>query len=207
MSKANRIERLRSRFADNDLDAFLVTSSENRAYFSGFRGSAGSLWITGEDALLATDFRYTEQAVIEAPDYRVVRIAAGADWLKEEVASSGVRRIGIEDGSMTPAAFTTIKESLHGVGTSPEPGPTGGLASQLPAIQEPDELAVMPRAIALAAAAVATAGAQRSQGPREASVDGGRQACCGLGEPQLKQRDGLTHWIGVLGFDDLAHGA
>jgi Xaa-Pro aminopeptidase len=170
MSKANRIERLRSRFADNDLDAFLVTSSENRAYFSGFRGSAGSLWITGEDALLATDFRYTEQAAIEAPDYRVVRIAAGADWLKEEVASSGVRRIGIEDGSMTLATFTTIKESLHGVGTSPELVPTGGLASQLRAIKEPDELAVMQRAIDLADEAMETVGAQLRPGMTEREV-------------------------------------
>ena len=58
MSHADRIERLRAQFAEGEIDSFLVTSAENRAYLSGFRGTAGYLWITPQDALLATDSRY-----------------------------------------------------------------------------------------------------------------------------------------------------
>ena len=80
MSSQDRIERLRTAMAEESLDAFLITSGENRHYFSGFRGSAGYLWVTKDDAMLATDFRYTEQAGLQAPDYRIVRIGGGLDW-------------------------------------------------------------------------------------------------------------------------------
>ena len=52
--------------ADLDVDGFLVSAPENRLYLSGFTGSAGYLVITGSEAVLATDFRYVEQAEAEA---------------------------------------------------------------------------------------------------------------------------------------------
>ena len=113
MSKANRIDRLRANMAEKQLDAFLVSSSENRAYFSGFHGSAGYLWITPTDAMLATDFRYTEQAAVQAIDYRVVRIAGGLTWFDEAVADSNARRIGFEDSSMTVSLFNSLRAKLQ----------------------------------------------------------------------------------------------
>ena len=170
MTKANRIERLRKAMADKQLDAFLVSSAENRAYFSGFRGSAGYLWITPTDALLATDFRYTEQAGQQAPDYRVVRIAAGSDWFEEAVASSGARRIGFEDGAMTVSTYNAFKTKLDARDPAPELVPTGGMASELRAIKEPSELAVIQRAIDLADIAMDTVGAQLRPGLTEREV-------------------------------------
>ena len=97
MSKLNRIERLRSKGADKELDAFLVTSSENRAYFSGFRGSAGNLWITKDDASWATDFRYTEQAAIDMiPEMRVA--TSSSEDAKEGLASFRERRAPVFTG-------------------------------------------------------------------------------------------------------------
>ena len=108
MTKINRITRLRKEMSEKQLDAFLVSSSENRAYFSGFRGSAGYLWVTPTDAMLATDFRYTEQAAIEASDYRVVRITGSLEWFEEVVGSSGARRIGFEDNTVTVSFHTAL---------------------------------------------------------------------------------------------------
>ena len=45
----NRLERLRTKLSESDLDAFFVSSPENRRYLSGFSGSAGFL-IIGKDA-------------------------------------------------------------------------------------------------------------------------------------------------------------
>ena len=56
---------------------FFVSSPENRRYLSGFAGSAGYLLISRDAAVLATDFRYTEQAELQAPDFRVDRISGG----------------------------------------------------------------------------------------------------------------------------------
>ncbi len=58
----NRLERLRAKLVENNFDAFFVSSPENRRYLSGFSGSAGFLIISKDAAVLATDFRYVEQA-------------------------------------------------------------------------------------------------------------------------------------------------
>jgi Xaa-Pro aminopeptidase len=154
VSKANRIERLRAAMAERQLDAFLISSPENRTYFSGFRGSAGYLWVTANDAMLATDFRYTEQAAIQATDYRVVRIAGGLDWFDEALGDSGARRIGIEDSAMTVSFYNALKGKLEKRDPTPELITTEGIASQLRSVKESAELEVMQRAIDLADAAM-----------------------------------------------------
>ena len=177
MSKANRIERIRSELAKRELDAVLISSSENRAYFSGFRGSAGYLWITPSDAMLATDSRYTEQAEVQATDYRVVRIAAGLGWLKEAVGDSGARRIGFEDASVTVSTFNAFKEQLKELDPLPEFEPTGGLANQLRAVKEPEEMVLLQRAIDLADQAMETVGAQLRPGMTEREVAWALERC------------------------------
>jgi Xaa-Pro aminopeptidase len=170
MTRSNRIERLRAAMIDKQLDAFLLSSPENRTYYSGFRGSAGYLWITPTDAMLATDFRYTEQAAIQATDYRVVRIAGGLDWFEEALADSGVRRIGIEDSAMTVSFYNSLKGKLEKRDPTPELITTEGIASQLRAVKEPEELAVIQRAIDLADQAMDAISEQLRPGLTEREV-------------------------------------
>ena len=66
-----RLERLRQLLDDKDLDALLVAQADNRYYLSGFTGSAGVLVIGRERAILATDFRYVEQAGAEAKGFDI----------------------------------------------------------------------------------------------------------------------------------------
>jgi Xaa-Pro aminopeptidase len=169
VSKSKRIDRLRAMMIEKELDAFLVTSAENRSYFSGFRGSAGSLWLTASDALLVTDFRYTEQAVAQATDYRVMRITAGLEWFKK-AASTGVARIGFEDQSVTVSQFEALREQLKVISPSPELVATGTASSQLRAVKEPDEIAVIQVAIDQADKAMETVGAQLRPGMTEREI-------------------------------------
>jgi Xaa-Pro aminopeptidase len=155
---------------EKQLDAFLVSSSENRAYYSGFRGSAGYLWITATDAMLATDFRYTEQAAIQATDYRVIRIAGGSDWFDEAVSDSDARRIGIEDSAMTVSFYNGLQAKLGKRDPSPELVTTEGLASQLRAVKEPAELEIIQRAIDLADQAMEAVATQLKPGLTEREV-------------------------------------
>jgi Xaa-Pro aminopeptidase len=170
MSKANRIHRLRMAMAEKQLDAFLVSSSENRAYYSGFHGSAGYLWITATDSMLATDFRYTEQAAIQATDYRVVRIAGGLDWFDEALGDSGVRRVGIEDSAMTVSFYNSLQAKLEKRASLTELVTSEGIASQLRAIKEPEELRAIQRAIDLADQAMEAIAAQLKPGLTERQV-------------------------------------
>ena len=71
---SNRLNKLRQKFAENEIDAVFITQSENRRYLSGFDGSSGFLMITPKKAVLATDFRYLEQVKRQAPQCHVFRI-------------------------------------------------------------------------------------------------------------------------------------
>lgn len=170
MNKANRIERLRTAMVDKQLDAFIISSTENRAYYSGFRGSAGYLWITATDAMLATDFRYTEQATLQATDYRVVRIAGGLDWFEEALSESGARRIGIEDNAMTVSFYNALQTKLEARDSVPQLVNTEGLAAQLRAVKEPIELEMIQRAIDVADQAMETVAVQLKPGLTERDI-------------------------------------
>ncbi len=168
MTTADRLARLRAKIAENNLDAILISSDENRAYFSGFRGSAGYLWITADDAMLATDFRYTEQAGVQAPDYRIVRIGTGTPWWRDAAAGAG--RIGFEDQSATVALYNTLRDQLKELDAPPELVPVGAMPSQLRAVKDPQELELLVRAIELADEAIETVGASLRPGMTERDV-------------------------------------
>ena len=44
---STKLERLRQKLQEEELDTMLVSSAENRRYMSGFTGSSGYLLITG----------------------------------------------------------------------------------------------------------------------------------------------------------------
>ncbi|MCL0075885.1 aminopeptidase P family N-terminal domain-containing protein, partial [Dehalococcoidia bacterium] len=67
-----RLEEVRRRLGE--MDVILISQATNRRYLSGFTGSAGFLFISRKDAVLAVDFRYVEQARAQSPDFEVVKI-------------------------------------------------------------------------------------------------------------------------------------
>ena len=150
MSTAQRIERLRQRMHEEGLDAFLVTSPENRRYLSEFTGSAGYLFVTRDEAVLATDFRYTEQAGLQSPDYRVVRITGSMDWFKSLVSDTGAKGIGFEATHATVSLHQTLVDTLKGLAPTPKLMPTSNLVDQIRSVKEPDELATLEHAVYIA---------------------------------------------------------
>ena len=154
MGSSQRLERFRQRMQEEGLDAFLVTSPENRRYLSGFTGSAGYLYVTRSEAVLATDFRYTEQAALQSPEYRVVRVAGAMDWFTTLVADSSPNRIGIEANHATVSQHQTLVEAIKDLSTTPGLVGTSYLVDQVRAVKEPEELALLEHAVYLADAAM-----------------------------------------------------
>ena len=99
-----------------DVDAFVVSSASNRFYLSGFRGSAGTLFITPGAAYYITDGRYAE-AVGKA--VKGMEVVNGIQPAHHEVAAlcgvHGVKRLGIEDRDMTVAVYNIFKEAMPDV--------------------------------------------------------------------------------------------
>jgi Xaa-Pro aminopeptidase len=75
-----RLTALRTSLASASLDAMLITSLPNIRYLSGFSGSSALLVVSATDAVLLTDFRYTEQAKEQAGDVMRVVIEPTSLW-------------------------------------------------------------------------------------------------------------------------------
>jgi Xaa-Pro aminopeptidase len=166
----DRIERLRTHMEENSLDAFLVTSKENRSYFSGFQGSAGYLWITANESLLATDFRYTEQAKDQAPGYQVIRIEGSSEWLKTIMSDAQIHRIGFESSDMTVSLHTHILALIKAIDRNPSLIPITSMLEHIRSIKDPEELELLGVAIKIADQAMEYVGARLRPGQTEKSV-------------------------------------
>jgi Xaa-Pro aminopeptidase len=144
-----RLDNVRTQFEKAGVDAMLVTSPENRRYLSGFTGSAGSLIITEKEAVLATDFRYVEQAGQQAPDFRVVRTGAGQQHLTALLGEMAVKRLGFESQNLTVAQHQDLTKALNngsgGGGISLVA--TSDLVEELRSVKDLQELATLTRAI------------------------------------------------------------
>ncbi len=150
----SRLERLRQKLAENQLDAMLISQAENRRYVSGFVGSAGYLLISQHRALLAIDSRYVEQAQGQAPDFEIMRIEGEVDkWFPKLAAEMEARRLGFEGSNLSFATHRRLTEALGQIQEPPEFIPTEGLVESLRAVKEAEELKLVSRAIELTDAA------------------------------------------------------
>jgi Xaa-Pro aminopeptidase len=145
-----RIHKLQDSLADTGLDALLISRTENRRYLSGFTGSSGWLLISSDRALLATDFRYTEQAKRESPDFELIEIKNKlSSWLPAIAQDRGWSSLGFE----TSIAFSTYQELKEAAEGKLTITPAPDLAENLRRIKEPAELEIICRSAHLADAA------------------------------------------------------
>ena len=157
-SAARRLERLRARLEEHGLDAVLITNAENRRYLSGFSGSAGTLLITPAEAVIATDFRYYEQAEQQAPEYRLFRVGGPmAEWFHEFLAGLGGKKLGFEAADVTYDGYRAYVKAIDKLpaGDRPKLTATTGLVEGLRVVKDAEELTALQRAIDLGDAAMA----------------------------------------------------
>jgi len=101
---------VRNALKELNLDGILLTHPPDLAYLTNFTGDDSIGLITAKDFFLVTDFRYKEQAQVEAGWLKIsMRDAKMSDALIAPFAASGVKRIGFE------ANFTTVGQidALH----------------------------------------------------------------------------------------------
>ena len=142
-----RVQKLRERLAKDELDALFVSNGENRRYISGFVSSAGYLLVTRDEAVICTDFRYTEQAAQQAPGWRVDRIGGKPDWLAKLINDLKIKTLGFEADDMTVATLERFKKVLKENDADPEWKATSGIGVDLRAYKDSDEIELLQRAI------------------------------------------------------------
>jgi Xaa-Pro aminopeptidase len=150
----NRLQKLRSKLAEKEIDAIFVTQSENRRYLSGFDGSAGFLIISAQKAVLATDFRYTEQAITEAPDFEILRIANNInDWFPGLIDELGIKRPGFEACDVSFHFHRQLNDALREKKLAIKMVPVNGLVESVRAVKEPQEIELIKKSAAITDAA------------------------------------------------------
>ncbi|MBT9156468.1 MAG: Aminopeptidase YpdF [Firmicutes bacterium] len=144
-----RLAKLRASLPEG-FDAYLVAKPDNRAYLTGFTGSNGYALISRNTALLLTDFRYVEQAAIEAPEFMIKDYQTSLyDALQQALTEHNIQRLGFESDYITFSIYETLKEKLQA-----ELVPQTGLVEKLRMVKDEAELASMRRAAAIAEAAL-----------------------------------------------------
>jgi Xaa-Pro aminopeptidase len=145
-----RINNLRAKLESLALDGMFVYQAENRKYLSGFDGSSGYLLVTAADAVLATDFRYVEQAQGQVAGCHVRRIDGPVkNWFPGLVSDARVSRLGVEAGHVTLADFERYKTVLDAAGIKTELVPVTDVVENLRMIKDKDEIKAIEAAARL----------------------------------------------------------
>ncbi|MDK9711460.1 aminopeptidase P family protein [Acidaminobacter sp.] len=92
-------------------DALLSFKPENRRYFSGFTGTSGYVLILPETQWFITDFRYTEQAKAQCPDFEVQLHNADRP-LEAVLKEAGIQKLAFEDNYVTYQFYKNLSEKL-----------------------------------------------------------------------------------------------
>ncbi len=146
MGELTKVEQLRSRMEEHNVEAIIINSPYNRRYITGFTGSAGTALITANKAVFITDFRYTEQASSQASGFDIVEHKGGiAKEVSKLVSENNVKRLGFEKDYTTYSEYLSYQESF-----SAELVPVSGWIEELRMFKTPDELEVMKKAAKIA---------------------------------------------------------
>jgi len=149
-SGIKRLRKLRTSIAEKGLDALLLSQPENLRYLSGFTGSSGWLLISGQNAILATDFRYVEQAKGESPDFEIIQTKQELrEWLPGLVSDLGWHKLGFEANFISYDSSHKLSEAIKTRQVNLELVPTIGIVEQLRSIKEPGELGFITKAVEL----------------------------------------------------------
>jgi len=149
-SGIKRLRKLRTSIAEKGLDALLLSQPENLRYLSGFTGSSGWLLISGQNAILATDFRYVEQAKGESPDFEIIQTKQELrEWLPSLVSDLGWHKLGFEANFISYDSSHKLSEAIKTRQVNLELVPTIGIVEQLRSIKEPGELGFITKAVEL----------------------------------------------------------
>jgi len=145
---SSRQTRLRRRIVAEGIDCFLTTAGSRLRYLVGFTGSNGLLVLGQRTVDFLTDGRYTEQAQDQVRGARITIARAGLTKalprLKE--LSEGHPRIGYEPQWITDDAVRQLKLALPHAFLLP----LEGFVDPLTQVKDPQEIACIRKAAAIA---------------------------------------------------------
>lgn len=158
-----RLDRIRAAMAEEGIDALLVgsavddvfgTHSANRRYLTGFSGSSGYAMVSRDAVVLATDFRYAEQAAQECGPLGVSTWTTEGslqDWWPRLLGALGLggKRIGLSRADTTLGFYTRLWGAVGEMpaADAPQLVPAPPVLEDLREIKDEQEMTLLQRAI------------------------------------------------------------
>ena len=149
---SDRLAHLRSKLAEQSLDALLITVPDNQFYLSGFGGGEyldATMLISADQAWISTDSRYYEDVKQRAPIFKLFEAGYDRNKVLGEFASAvKLQTVGFEAAHLTVATLKDWTKAARKAGFKLKP--TIGLVEELRAVKDEQELAKIKRAVQIA---------------------------------------------------------
>ena len=109
-----RIKKVQGKLKEENLDAFLVTTTSNVRYLSGYSGSNGIIVITPQASVFLTDFRYKDQSKKQVKGSKII---LGSRDLLDDLSNikeiKGKRiKLGFEETNLSYNNYLRLKSIL-----------------------------------------------------------------------------------------------
>lgn len=111
MEADKKLTTVRRLLQDWNVDGLLVNGYTNYRWLSNFTGSNCTLLITQDKALLATDFRYYEQAQQQAPQFELFKHERKATDDEAFFEKAAVSTLAYNGSQLTVSAFKKLKKA------------------------------------------------------------------------------------------------
>jgi Xaa-Pro aminopeptidase len=146
---AERLKNLRNKLQQKELGAFLVSSQQNRYYFSGWQGDfeSGYLLVTQKEAFVITDSRYTEEVSYKIRGWGVKEYSGNIyKAVGELIKDLALSRIGIESHDFSVFSLRELRKNTKGVKIVP----VAHLVEDLRVVKDKFEISLLKRAAEIA---------------------------------------------------------
>ena len=149
------------------LDAMLFSYMNNIFYLCGFKGTAGQLFVTRDDAFLITDFRYLSQAKEQTEDVTIIDIANGEKAVFDKLIKEyNIKKTGFEQSYITYEKFLQLKKIFEGTKLFG----VKGTVEEMRIVKTGDELKLLSRACEIADTAFETVCPRIKEGVTELEI-------------------------------------
>jgi len=142
-----RINKLKEKLKEKNIEAFLVTKNENVRYLSRFTGTAGKLLITQNDSIFITDFRYLDQAEDQTDGCVIEEISSNfINGFSELLKRKNIKNLSFESQDLNFKMYQNLKEKLELDSLNPEES----LVEELRIIKDESEIEKIKKAVEIA---------------------------------------------------------
>lgn len=137
--------------AAQGIEGLIVNSPVNIYYLSGFSGTTAVLYVSQQQALLLTDFRYLEQAAAEAEGYEIIPVQKNSMEILAKLIST-TNKIGFEEKFVTVDYYNKLSEQINAEDFLV---PASDLLSEMRQTKDETEIAIITQAVKIADDALA----------------------------------------------------